>query len=269
MSLLKSGWFRRRHANRTSQRPERAAPLGAACMVALGLLAAISEKVAAQQNAVTVQLPTYRFFSISTTVSVPDRGGTAMGGIGRSALGANQFGPAPLPAGTRAMGWERQAQNVHVFAQVHDFQAMEQALTGTEPGAPGHRHHPGHIGRLTVMRAGAPGLASEANSSGGAHLSAAGGDNPLAVHTAHDAAGQLSVADWKRLRAKEDFAAQRQVTEWIERAAQAAAAGNRGAARVYLTMAYRKASADVRPRIAAELERLDGAAGARASRPAQ
>src|SRR5690606_6962346 len=91
-------------------------------IVIAGLMVATTPgSAAAQQNAVTIQLPTYSSFSVSTTVLVPDRGGAALGGIGRSAMGATQFGPAPLPTGTRAIGVERQAQNAHVFAQIHDF----------------------------------------------------------------------------------------------------------------------------------------------------
>ena len=41
----------------------------------------------AAQTATTVQLPTYSFFSVGTTVSVPDRGSVYMGGVNRSAMG--------------------------------------------------------------------------------------------------------------------------------------------------------------------------------------
>ena len=244
---------------RNRQRPSRAAALcrGAVCVIAGWLLVAAPNHATGQQNAVTIQLPTYSSFSVSTTVLVPDRGGAALGGVSRSAMGASQFGPAPLPAGTRAFGVERQAQNAHVFAQIHDFREMEQALVGdgTQPR--------NDVGRLTVLRpSGATGAAvnpRQVNSS-------QRGGSPLAVPSSGDTPGQRSVAEWKQLRAQQAAGQQRQVLEWMQRAAAAAESGKRGAARVYLNMAYRQADSALRPRIAAELERLGAPAAAKLPR---
>lgn len=224
-------------------------------IVIAGLMVATTPgSAAAQQNAVTIQLPTYSSFSVSTTVLVPDRGSAALGGIGRSAMGASQFGPAPLPAGTRAIGVERQAQNAHVFAQIHDFREMEQALIGDGAG--------NDVGRLTVLRPN--GLTGAAVHPRPVNIGQRGG-KPLAVQASGDVAGQLSVEEWKRLRAQQAADQERQVKEWMQRAAAADESGNRGAARVYLNMAYRQADAELRPQIAAELERL--AAPAASKRP--
>ena len=188
---------------------------------------AVTSPALAQQNAVTVQLPTFSFFTVSTTVLVPDRGGAAMGGIGRSSLGANQFGPAPLPAGTRSIGAERQAQNLQVFVHVHDFKALEQAM-GT------------------------------AGVGGGQGLGIATGEgSPLSSGPVEDVAGRRSVADWRRIRAAESVAEQREALELVERGLAAAEAGNQAAAKIYLRMAYRRANSQLRPQILSEIQNLE------------
>lgn len=229
---------------------------GAACAIAGWCLAVMPADLAAQQNAVTIQLPTYSSFSVSTTVLVPDRGGAALGGVNRSAMGGSQFGPAPLPAGTRAIGVERQAQNAHVFVQVHDFREMEEALVADGAGphdAAAFDDRVSDVGRLTVMRpAAAPGATTTRRAANNGQPSG----NPWAAPTSGDAAGQLSVEEWQRLRAQQAAGDQREARQWMERAAAAAESGNRAAARVYLNMAYRKADGALRSQIAAEMERL-------------
>jgi len=227
-----------------------------ASVFAVWLLAALAANVAAQQNAVTLQLPTYSSFSVRTTVLVPDRGAAALGGIGRSATGTSQFGPAPLPAGTRTIGAQRQAQNAHIIVQIHDFRAMADTLVG-EAVMPQHATGEGNrhrsVGHLNVLRpdriAGASVAADRLH--GGLQAVRAS-----AVPTSGDTAGQLSVAEWKQRHAAQAQDDQRLVQEWMLRAMAAAESGNRAAARVYLTMAYRKADATLRTHIAAELERL-------------
>ena len=67
------------------------------------LFASLATVVCGQQpppNApTTVQLPTFSFFTVQTTVSVPDSGGAFLGGIGRGADGGSSrgFGPTSSP----------------------------------------------------------------------------------------------------------------------------------------------------------------------------
>jgi hypothetical protein len=75
----------------------------------------------------TVQLPSYHYFSVQTSVLVPDRGIVSLGGVNRSASGQNQFG-APGLRGNRATGAAAQASGLSISAQIHDFEAMDQAL---------------------------------------------------------------------------------------------------------------------------------------------
>lgn len=266
MNLLTPFCLRWRVVDRTPTEPLPLGFLRIAILWTVCTLATALDIASAQQNAVTVQLPTFRFFSVSTTVSVPDRGGAALGGIGRSALGASQFGPAPRPAGVRAFGVERQAQNAHAFVQVHDFRDLEHTLIHDAHAANGARAAQPDIGRFTVMRPGADAardinrVAGANHSTGSNNASNSSGSNSLAVRTDDDTAGQRSVTDWKRLHAQQAAAQQREVLSLIERARSAAASGNRGAARVYLNMAYRKADDDLRSHVAAEVQRLENSA---------
>ena len=53
-------------------------------------------KVASAQLNQTIQLPTFAFTTVATTVSVPDQGQVLLGGIKRSRTGRNQVGTAPV-----------------------------------------------------------------------------------------------------------------------------------------------------------------------------
>src|SRR5687768_6411093 len=89
--------------------------------------------VAGAQGTV-VQLPTFNFFGISTTVSVPDSGAGYLGGVSSSASRRVERG-FPIvgrgrPFGNRAIARSTQAGGVSVRAQIHDFEAMEESLLG-------------------------------------------------------------------------------------------------------------------------------------------
>ncbi len=91
-------------------------------------------------QATAVQLPTYSFFSVDTTVSVPDSGSGFLGGMSQSQDSQNQFG-FPLPLfGDRSIGSSRTAAGARVTATIHDFAAMDEALLG-EPASSFAEHH--------------------------------------------------------------------------------------------------------------------------------
>ena len=96
------------------------------CLLA-GCVVSLSGSWAAAQ---TLQLPTFQFFGVSTTVSVPDRGSMFLGGVNRSASGSNQFGPQARPFGNRSFGSNQSASGIRVTAWVHDFEAMDDMLLG-------------------------------------------------------------------------------------------------------------------------------------------
>lgn len=82
---------------------------------------------AGAQQGVTLQLPTFSFFSVATTVVVPDRGGAYMGGVGRVSSGRSRFG-RPGGGGQTAFGFERHAAGLHASAHIHDLRGMDEAL---------------------------------------------------------------------------------------------------------------------------------------------
>ncbi len=200
--------------------------------------ASLPSLACAQPNMVTIQLPTFSSFSVSTTVLVPDRGGAAMGGIHRASSGGNQFGPAPLPAGLRnqGIGWEHQASGVQVRVHFHDFAAMEQAMQPSTEPPRGQSATTAHSTRTPTT---AP-LATE----------------PAEGNHATDLAATRSVADWRQRHAAAASAQQQEVMRLADRAAQAAQNGNLAAAKVYLQMALRRADDERRPLILAELKSL-------------
>jgi len=83
-----------------------------------------------QSAATTVQLPTFSFFSISTTVMVPDSGTGFIGGVGRGASGLHSNG-----LGSRAGASGLDAGGMSIGVQIHDFKAMDRALLGDKKAA--------------------------------------------------------------------------------------------------------------------------------------
>lgn len=77
-------------------------------------------------NGTSVQLPQFNFFTISTSVMVPDRGSAVLGGVGRASSASGQSGLPLLPQ--RAIGGTHTAGGISVSVQVHDLKAMDREL---------------------------------------------------------------------------------------------------------------------------------------------
>ena len=78
-----------------------------------------------------MQLPTFSYFSVNTTVTVPDRGSAYLGGVNRAAEGRNEFGTPLLPFRpfrNVGIGRETSASGMWVTATIHDFDAMDRYL---------------------------------------------------------------------------------------------------------------------------------------------
>lgn len=88
------------------------------------------ENAAAQAQqplpATTVQLPTFSFFTVNTTVSVPDRGGAYLGGINRARDGRIERGFGPLA--NKAIGGDRLASGASVHATIIDHAEIDREL---------------------------------------------------------------------------------------------------------------------------------------------
>lgn len=83
----------------------------------------------AQAQIFTVQEPTLETFGVATSVSVPDRGRTSLGGVGRSASSRSMYG-GPFRSGTNT-GLSTQGTSVGVHAYIHDLPGMDRALLGS------------------------------------------------------------------------------------------------------------------------------------------
>jgi hypothetical protein len=102
------------------------------------LFAGLLSLAGSPADAQIVQLPTFRSFGVSTTVSVPDRGSVSLGGITSSRSGYVERGVPILGVGpfggpafaNRAIGRQSQTAGVSVSAYIHDFESLEEDLVG-------------------------------------------------------------------------------------------------------------------------------------------
>lgn len=88
------------------------------------------------QAPTTVQLPTFRFFTVQTSVSVPDGGGAYLGGMksARDSSLTRGFGPFR----NRALGSDRGAAGMTVHATIIDLKEIDDAiLAEAAAGRPG------------------------------------------------------------------------------------------------------------------------------------
>lgn len=107
-------------------------------IAATGFLAAGSSALGQAQAPTTVQLPTFRFFTVQTSVSVPDGGGAYLGGLksARDSSLTRGFGPFR----NRGIGSDRGAGGMSVHATIIDLKEMDDAIladaAARRPGAP-------------------------------------------------------------------------------------------------------------------------------------
>ena len=87
------------------------------------LLSSVTCGVTFGQAPTTVQLPTFHFFTVQTTVSVPDSGGTYLGGINRAVDSSRTRG-----LGSRGSASGRSVGGMSVHATIHDLASMDEAL---------------------------------------------------------------------------------------------------------------------------------------------
>jgi hypothetical protein len=179
-----------------------------------------------------VQLPTFHFFSLSTTVSVPDGGDALLGGVSRSSSAWAQRGIPGLPsqpfdnvATSSATG----TSNVSVSAKIHDFEAMDRALLGQDQKAA----VAGRAGQLVAARPAA--------------------NEPV-----------QSIAAIRAQQAAEDAAKEREASAALERGRQLLADGKTNVAKIYLLSAVKKSSAtsDVHQQALAALRSIEQASSA-------
>lgn len=84
-------------------------------------------------QAQVVHLPTFRFFSSSGSVSVPDSGGVYLGGNGSSLQGMTRTRVPGLGLGSRQSNSLQTAADAHVRVFIIDHAAWDRAVLGFDP----------------------------------------------------------------------------------------------------------------------------------------
>ncbi|HUE70566.1 MAG TPA: hypothetical protein VMP01_06720 [Pirellulaceae bacterium] len=191
---------------------------------------------AAAQNNVptTVQLPTFSFFTVQTTVSVPDSGGASLGGVSRGYHHSTTRGLpfwsktpwlSPL-GGSRGIASGASAGGVSVHATIIDHEELSEAVLSE---AAARRVRP-----------------SEAELKAGVLSRSTGGER----------APEGSVAAIRAEQAAEDRARAERAAELIAKAQEMEAANKPGQAKIYYRMASRHASAELKQQIAQRMAAL-------------
>ncbi len=204
------------------------------------------------QPAPTVQLPTFSFVGVSTTVLVPDSGAAFLGGINRASDGRNEFGvPGITLPGfqNRGIGQDRSASSFWATATIHDFDAMDQALlnapspsgiAGSNPNmSRGLPEFPAVITGQIVPRK-AVNLAGNWQAEPGA---------PVPVSDV--AVEQADRANRQTTRAEE-------ADNFFARAKQDEADGKPNVAKIYYQMALRRATGERKQEVQARLDFITG-----------
>lgn len=219
----------------------------------LVLMAFVGGKGYAQQPGTTVQLPTLSVFSGSTTVVVPDRGSTYMGGISRAASGRNEFGVPMLPFRpfrNTASGYERSVSSLRVSATIHDFEAMDEFLL-SRPTSFSQRQAVGRRQTVQQYAMRRPGMQQRAFPPW---------PDPRVGRSWELATPQPEVSaasQVARIRAQShsrQVAAAAEAVELFERGKKAEESGKLGVAKIYYRMAARQADDRLRLQVAARLE---------------
>ncbi len=201
---------------------------------------------AAQVRFGAVQLPTFNFFTVNTTVEVPDSGAGFAGGVGSGASGCSQFGIPGLgsrPFTNVADGSTRSGGGVSVSAEIHDFDAMDKQLLGADfdrRTSADALADAAAVRKLPMMLRPVIGAKPSPTS-------------PLAI----DAAGGTSLAEMRRQQVAEDSAAQREAQRLFDQAVDLQSAGKPGVAKVFYQMASRRATGELKERAQAAVRELN------------
>jgi hypothetical protein len=165
--------------------------------------------IASAQAPTTVQLPTFNFFTVNTTVSVPDSGRTYLGGLLRGSDSSTTRGLAPFPGlANRGIGSERSAAGMSVRAWIHDFRKMDEALLAEAAAKRGETDP-------AALKGAALSDSLEAAPTGNAT------DAPL-----------LSVADIRRQNEQQDAAQREEAMAYFTKAEEYRTAGKLGLAKL-------------------------------------
>jgi hypothetical protein len=182
----------------------------------------------AEAQATTVQLPTFHYFSVNTTVLVPDRGATYLGGVNYSSAGRTQRGIPGLggrPFTNTSTGRSTSGGNMWVTAYIHDFEALEEQLLGHGGIADGNSAPWRTANAVTAAK-----------------------PNPSFAQ---------SVASLRAQAANEDHAQQLEAEAYLKRAHEKLNEGKPGVAKIYFQMAQRHGAELVKEQASVGLKAIE------------
>ncbi len=209
-----------------------------------------------RRSAPTLQLPTFSFATVSTTVMVPDGGAAYLGGINRVSSGRSEFGVPGMPFPgfqNRAIGQDCSATSFWASAKIHDFDAMDQALLNAPSPDGLARTYPDIPHGLPETPAAVAGRTPQGNSTNFA------GNWRIQPDVAADVSD--AAAEHAKRVARQAVRAEEAETYYAN-GQKAEADGKRGAAKIYYQMAARRATGDLKQLVQARLDVLSGRSSA-------
>ncbi len=208
------------------------------------------------QPAPTVQLPTFSFAGVGTTVMVPDGGAAYLGGINRASDGRTEYGvPGITFPGfqNRGIGQDRSTSSFWVTATIHDFDAMDQALLNAPSPDGLTRIYPSFFHGLQETPAAVAGRTFPRDPARLAGNWRVEPDMPPPVS---------DVAVEQANRANRQVARANEADSFFARGQQAEADGKPNVAKIYYQMAIRRATGDLKQQVQARLDVVSGRNGA-------
>ena len=184
-----------------------------------------------------LQLPTFHNFSVRTSVLAPDRGGTYLGGVGRSSSRSAAYGmpgAGRLPGvdrlfGNRALDHTAGGSNASVHVTVIDQEEMDRAVLAE-----------------AARRRSVPADPESTQRPTASDTDRGGTDQTL-----------LSVAELRRQRAARASTAAGEAAQLFAQGQQAESRGQVGTARIYYRMAHKRATGQLQRDITARLAALE------------
>ncbi len=214
----------------------------AIALFAAGSLEAQQQVPVGQLPATTVQLPSFSFFSVRTTVSVPDGGGAYLGGINRGRDSSSRRG-----LGNRAIGSDRNAGGVMVRAQIHDLDELDKAVLADAAAKRGAIDP--DLAKAELIRRGV----------------GRGMDDRTGAGAANHDISPSSVAVIRAKNAAAAEAREKEAGETFAKAEAAQAQGKTGIAKIYYQMASSRATGELKLLAEARLAALNQRKGAGAA----
>lgn len=219
----------------------------AAIALSAGCFATTALAQAPAQAPTTVQLPTFSFFTVSTAVSVPDRGGAYLGGINTARDGSTSRGFGPLRS--RASGSERGASGMSVHATIIDLREIDEAILAEAAAMRGETAGP----RATDIKAE---LLRRHVGHGSAETTGATAGLPSRASPSFALPSSVAAIRAQNAAARDQRA--REAADFFTRGQQAETNGKPGVAKAYYKMVAKRDAGKLGAQAAARISALDG-----------